>query len=144
MTQPLWWIALAVVLAFVEVLSLDLVLLMLVGGALAGAGTAALGGPVWAQVLVALLVTVLLLGALRPWLLRNWRQRKNFVETNAAALVGQTAHVVATVDATHGRVKLVGEVWTARTDTPDLQIAEGVPVRVVRIDGATAVVEPLT
>ena len=43
-----------------------------------------------------------------------------------------------------GRVKLVGEVWTARTDVPGLQIPEGTHVRVVRIDGATAVVEPLT
>lgn len=144
MTQLLWWVAIAVLLAFIEVLSLNLVLLMLAGGALAGAGVAAVGGPVWAQILVALVVSVLLLGALRPWLLRNWRKRKDFVETNAAAHVGRTAYVVATVDATHGRVKLAGEVWTARTETPGLQLPEGTHVRVVRIDGATAVVEPLT
>ena len=144
MTQTLWWIAIAVALVLIEVISLDLVLLMLAGGALAGAGMAALGTPVWAQILVALAVAVLMLGALRPWLIRNWRKSKNFVETNAAAHVGRTALVVAPVGAASGRVKLVGEVWTARTDLPDLEIPEGANVRVVRIDGATAVVEPLT
>ena len=144
MTQTLWWIAIAVVFALVEVISLDLVLLMLAGGALAGAGAAALGAPVWAQILVALAVAILLLAALRPWLLRNWRKSKNFVETNAAALVGRTAQVVSPVDAAAGRVKLVGEVWSARTETTDLELPEGANVRVIRIDGATAVVEPLT
>jgi len=144
MTQPLWWIAIAVVFALVEVISLDLVLLMLAGGALAGAGAAGLGAPVWGQIIVALVVATLLLAALRPWLLRNWRKSKNFVETNAAALVGRTAQVVSPVDAATGRVKLVGEVWSARTEGADLELPEGASVRVVRIDGATAVVEPLT
>ena len=144
MTQPLWWIAIAVVLALIEVISLDLVLFMLAGGALAGAGMAALGTPVWAQILVALVVAVLLLATLRPWLLRNWRERTTFVETNAAAHVGRTAQVVSIVDAANGRVKLEGEVWSARAAATDMQIPEGANVRVVRIDGATAVVEPLT
>src|SRR5690554_5742723 len=144
MTETLWWVAFAGVFLLIEVLSLDLVLLMLAGGALAGAGAAALGLPVWAQIIAALVVAVLLIGTLRPWLLRNWRKRTTFVETNTAAHVGRTAQVVSEVDAVGGRGKLVGEVWTARTDTPGLQIPEGAHVRVVRIDGATAVVEPLT
>ncbi|SRR5690554_1923205 len=144
MTQLLWWIAIAVALALIEVISLDLVLLMLAGGALAGAGMAALGTPIWAQILVALVVAILMLATLRPWLLRNWRKSKNFVETNTAAHVGRTALVVSPVGVASGRVKLVGEVWSARTDSPDLEIPEGADVRVVRIDGATAVVEPLT
>jgi|SRR5690606_14271789 membrane protein implicated in regulation of membrane protease activity len=144
MTQTLWWIAIAVACALIEVISLDLVLLMLAGGALAGAGMAALGTPVWAQILVALVVAVALLAALRPWLIRNWRKSKNFVETNAAALVGRTALAVSAVGPVTGRVKLAGEVWSARTEVPDLEISEGANVRVVRIDGATAVVEPLS
>ena len=144
MTQTLWWVAIAGLFLLIEVLSLDLVLLMLAGGALAGAGAAALGWPIWAQIIVALVVAALLLFTLRPWLLRNWRKRTQFVETNAAAHVGRTAQAVSEVDAVSGRVKLVGEVWTARTDVPGLQIPEGTHVRVVRIDGATAVVEPLT
>ncbi len=144
MTQTLWWVAIAGLFLLIEVLSLDLFLLMLAGGALGGAAAAALGVPVWGQIVVALVVAVLLLATLRPWLVRNWRKRTTFVETNAAAHVGRTAQVVAEVDAVGGRVKLVGEVWTARTDTPGLQIPEGAHVRVVRIDGATAVVEPLT
>jgi Membrane protein implicated in regulation of membrane protease activity len=144
LTQPLWWIAAAVLLALAEVISLDLVLLMLAGGALVGALSAWLGAPVWLQVVLALVAAVLLLFTLRPWALHHWRKRTPLVETNVAALVGRTAHVVAPVSATTGRVKLHGEVWTARTETPEQEIPEGAAVRVVRIDGATAVVEPLS
>ena len=47
----IWWAGAALALAAVEVVSTDLVFLMLAGGALAGSGAAALGVPVWAQFL---------------------------------------------------------------------------------------------
>ncbi len=141
--NPLWWIAIAVLFALIEVLSLDLVLIMLAGGALAAAGVAAFDTPIWLQIIVFLLTSIFLLALLRPWLLRNWRERVPLVETNTAAHVGRTAQAVSAVDAVTGRVKLAGEVWSARTEGTDQQIPEGAEVRVVRIDGATAVVEPL-
>jgi membrane protein implicated in regulation of membrane protease activity len=61
--------------------------------------------------------------------------------TNVAAHVGRTAVVLLDVTAHAGRVKLAGEVWTARTADPSLVLPAGSTVRVVRIDGATAVVE---
>jgi membrane protein implicated in regulation of membrane protease activity len=39
-----------------------------------------------------------------------------------------------------GRIKLAGEVWSARALDPDATFAEGTQVTVVEIDGATAVV----
>lgn len=46
----IWWAGAALALAAVEVVSTDLVFLMLAGGALAGSGAAALGVPVWGAV----------------------------------------------------------------------------------------------
>ncbi len=138
----MWWLGAALVLAIAEVLSLGLVLLMLSGGALAGAIAAALGAPVVVQALVAVVVAIVLLAALRPWLLRYLRRRHRLVETNAAALVGRPAVAVTPVAEDGGRVKIGGEVWTARTRS-GARIATGAPVRVTRIDGATAVVEPI-
>ncbi|MDO8149541.1 NfeD family protein [Isoptericola sp. b515] len=143
----LWWIAGALVLAVVEMISLDLVFIMLAGGAVAGGLTAAGGGPLWLQIIVACVVAVLLLAVLRPWLLQNLRQRTDLVETNAAAQVGRTAVVLAEVTETGGRVKLSGEVWSARLPDDGVpnssdRIPAGVEVRVVAIDGATAVVTP--
>ena len=50
--------------------------------------------------------------------------------------------VVAAVDVASGRVKLEGEVWSARTES-GVVLPAGAPVTVTRIDGATAVVVPL-
>lgn len=138
-----WWLGAALLLGVIEILSLDLFLIMLAGGALAAGGVAAAGGPLWAQIVVFALASVLLLGALRPWLLRHLRTRVPLVETNAAGHVGRVAVAVTQVTEHGGRVKLAGEVWTARTEGP-VVVADGDEVRVTRIDGATAVVAPLT
>lgn len=136
----LWWVAAALVLATLEMLSLDLVLLMLAGGALAGAVAAGAGAPVPVQVLVAAVAAVVLLFALRPWMLRHVRAGTH-TPTNADSLVGRSAIVVEAVSAKDGQVRLDGALWTARTTAAE-PIEEGADVLVVRIEGATAVVAP--
>ncbi|WP_087508461.1 NfeD family protein [Cellulomonas iranensis] len=138
----LWWVGGGLVLGILEMLSLDLVLIMFAGGALAGAAAYALGAPLAVQILVAGITAVVLLLTLRPWLLRHLKGRVDLPETNAAALVGRPAVVVSTVDGTTGRVKLAGEVWSARTADGGT-LPAGAAVSVTRIDGATAVVSPL-
>ncbi len=137
-----WWLAAALVLGVVEMLTVDLVLAMFAGGALVAAVLAALGVPLWGQILGFAAASTLLLLALRPYLLRHLRVRVPLVETNAAAHVGRTAVVVLPVDERTGRVKLAGEVWSARTEDAGT-LAVGDEVRVLRIDGATAVVARL-
>ena len=137
----LWWVGGALVLGILEMLSLDLVLVMLAGGALAGGLASALGAHLVVQILVAAATSVVLLATLRPWLLKRLRAREELVETNAAALVGRAAVVVATVTGEGGRVKLAGEVWSARSADASA-IPPGSAVLVDRIDGATAVVVP--
>ncbi|MCG2798132.1 MAG: NfeD family protein [Cellulomonas sp.] len=138
----LWWVGAALLLGIAEMLLLSLVLVMFAGGALAGAVASLLGAPVWAQILIAAVVSIILLATLRPWLLRHLRQRVPLQETNATALVGRPAVVVSSVDAATGRVKLSGEVWSARTEA-GVVLEPGSSVTVTRIDGATAVVVPL-
>ena len=48
--------------------------------------------------------------------------------------------VLERVDARDGRVRLRGEVWSARSIDPDRSFEPGDTVDVVRIDGVTAVV----
>lgn len=137
----LWWVGGALALGILEMLSLELVFIMIAGGALAGGIASAAGAPLWAQIVVAAVASLLLLVTLRPWLLRHLRKRTPLVETNASALVGRPAVVIATVTADAGRVKLAGEVWSART-TSGSTLPPGTEVTVDRIDGATAVVVP--
>lgn len=139
----MWWFVVAAALGILEIFTLDLTLIMLAGGALAGGTVMLLGGNVVLAVVVALAVASALLGALRPWLLRSLRTRGvPLTETNTAALVGATGRTLGEVTATSGRIKLRGEVWTARVGDDADAIPEGVEVVVVTIDGATAVVAP--
>jgi membrane protein implicated in regulation of membrane protease activity len=137
----MWWVGAALLFGVIELLSLSLVLLMFAGGALAGALAAGLGANSAVQTVVAALVSVALLVALRPWLLRHLRKRGPLEETNVSAQVGRIAIVVAEVSDHGGRVKLVGEVWSARSAEEGVVHPVGSEVRVLRIEGATAVVE---
>lgn len=133
------WLGAALLLGVIEMLTVDLVLVMFAGGALVAGGLAAAGAPLWVQIIGFAVTSTLLLLALRPWLLRHLRVRVPLAETNAAAHVGREAVVVLPVTEHSGRVKLAGEVWTARTDDPGT-IDVGDEVTVVKIEGATAVV----
>ncbi len=135
-----WWVAAAVLLIAVELLSLDLVLLMLAGGAVGGAIVAMLGGTLLAQALTAFVLSLLLLVFVRPLALRHLQVPRH-TRTGVEALVGTHGLVLERVDARDGRVKLGGEVWSARASSGEVIYEAGAAVHVVRIDGATALVE---
>jgi membrane protein implicated in regulation of membrane protease activity len=139
MEDWVWWVVAALGLAVIEIATLDLIFIMLAAGAAAGAVTAALGGPVVLQVIVAAVVSLAMLGLVRPIALNHLRQPAE-IRTGVAALVGARAVVVEAVGRDAGLVKLAGELWTARGYDPSRVIEVGREVDVVRIDGATAVV----
>ena len=139
--QWLWWVAGALAAGLIEVVSLDFFFLMIAGGALVAAVAAAFSAPVPVQVVVFAISSGTLLFTGRP-ALKRWAHRTPSSPTNAAALVGRDALVLETVTDLTGRVKLAGEVWSARTETGTRSLEIGSDVHVVRIAGATAVVAP--
>lgn len=141
-TQWLWWVGAALVLGLIEVASLDLVFSMLAVAALAAAGGAAIGLGFPIQVVVFVVAALVLLVLLRPVLLRRLKLDGEAPRTNADGNVGHTAEVLETVTDRDGLVKLRGETWTARTESPRQALEVGAIVDVIRIDGATAVVAP--
>jgi membrane protein implicated in regulation of membrane protease activity len=56
------------------------------------------------------------------------------------ALKGKQAVVLERVDGSGGRIKLAGEVWSARSLDTDRAYEVGQEVDVVDIEGATAIV----
>lgn len=135
------WAGAGVLLAIAELMSLDLVLLMLAVGAFAGAFTAVVGGVLSISIVVAIATSVAMLYLVRPSLIRRLHGGPELT-TGTAALVGEHAIVLDTVSSAGGRVKLAGEVWTARSYDPSLKMKPGTEVAVLEIDGATAVVFP--
>jgi len=133
------WVVAALVLAIVETQTTALVAAMLAGGAVAGAATAALGGNAVVQVGAFALVSALLLLVVRPVARRHLRTHTH-LRTGVDALIGRDAEVVARVDQRDGRVKIGGEVWSARSLSPDAVHEVGQTVQVLVIEGATALV----
>ena len=140
MPVALIWLVLAVGLAGAEVLTGDMFLLMLAGGALAATGSSwLLDWPIWADGAVFLVVSVLLLVLVRPALRRRFESGPGLVDP-VKALEGKSALVLHRVARHEGQVKLDGEIWTARPLSDDDVYEPGDHVTVVQIDGATAVV----
>lgn len=133
------WLAIAAILAVAELLSLDLVLLMFAVGALFAAAAMGMGVPLWLAVIIFVLISGTLLGFARPPLIERLH-RGPTLSTGFQNLVGTTVLVLSPVDTRDGRVRIGAEEWSARCEHGSLE--PGVEARVVRIDGATAVVEP--
>jgi membrane protein implicated in regulation of membrane protease activity len=133
------WVVAAVVLGIIEVTTLSLVFAMFAGGALAAAGVAALGFGIPFQVLAFCVISVALLGVVRP-IARRHMLTDSTPRMGVSALVGAKAVVLERVDAHDGRVKLAGEVWTARSYDEDQVLEPGQSVDVMEIRGATALV----
>ena len=138
-TAWLIWVLIAAVLAVGEVLSLALVLAMVAVGALAAAVVAAAGGGLALQLVAFVLVSAALLVLVRPLARRHLRSGPR-LRTGAAALVGRAAVVLERVDADGGRIKVAGEIWSARAWDEQEVFEVGRRVEVMEIEGATALV----
>lgn len=65
--------------------------------------------------------------------------RRYRVRTGAEGMVGERAEVIEPIDGGLGRVRVYGELWTARSSAP---LAAGAKVRILAVDGLTLEVEP--
>ncbi|MFF0205127.1 NfeD family protein [Streptomyces sp. NPDC005017] len=134
-----WWLIGAAALGIPLVITAMPELGMLAVGAVAAAAVAGSGGGVVLQVLAFVVVSVALIAVVRPIANRHRDQRPQLV-TGVEALKGRQAVVLERVDASGGRIKLAGEVWSARALDTDRAFEIGAEVDVVDIEGATAIV----
>jgi membrane protein implicated in regulation of membrane protease activity len=141
----LWaaWLVLAVGLGVAEMVSLDLILIMVAVGALVGALAAIASLPLVLQVLLAAGSSAAMLALVRPNLVKRLHSGPDLV-TGTGKLVGQQGVVTEEMSAHHpGRVKVAGEIWSACPYDDTLTIAPGQTVEVFAIRGATAYVHPV-
>jgi membrane protein implicated in regulation of membrane protease activity len=141
MEDWLLWLILAVVFGVGEIVTLGFFLAPFAGGAAVAAVVSAVGAPFVAALAVFLVVSVVLLAALRP-LARSHRRTPPQIRTGTAALVGKSATVLERVANNEGVgcVRIDGEVWTARAYMDEETYEAGTRVQVVEIRGATALV----
>jgi membrane protein implicated in regulation of membrane protease activity len=136
-----YWLIAAVILAIGEIATTGLFLAPFAAGALVATLVAAAGAGAVIEWAVFLVVSVVVLAALRP-IAREHQRGRAKLKTGTAALVGQGAVVVERIANAEGVgcVRLDGEIWTARAYDEDEVYEPGTRVQVLEIRGATALV----
>ncbi|MFI9719006.1 NfeD family protein [Streptomyces sp. NPDC052396] len=134
-----WWLVAAVGLGIPLVVTALPEFGMLAAGAVAAAVTSGLGGGIVIQFIVFTVVSVALITVVRTVANRQ-RARRPELRSGVEALKGREAVVLERVDGDGGRIKLAGEIWSARSLDAEHSFEVGQRVDVIDIDGATALV----
>jgi membrane protein implicated in regulation of membrane protease activity/transcriptional regulator with XRE-family HTH domain len=128
------WIAAIIIFGIAEAATAGLVSIWFVGGAVAALITAELGGSLWLQFVLFLIVSIAALAATRP--LARRMLDNTITPTNADRVIDHPARVTETVDNEHssGAVYIDGKTWTARSENGEV-IPKDTIVTVVRMEG---------
>lgn len=134
------WIALAIVMVLVEITTVQLVSVWFMVGALCAALTTLFTDSVVIQLAVFVGVSLLALLVTRP-LVRRLKENRVQLRTNIDRLPGEKGVMLKPVENTEsvGQAKVLGKVWSVKTDNPPLK--EGDTVRVLAVDGVKLIVE---
>lgn len=139
MPEWAWWLVIAAALVGGEILTMGFFLGPIALAALLATLVAVVGGSLGLQIGAFVAGSIASLAIVRP-IARRHMHTPPAIRTGTAALVGERAVVLERVDGDGGRIKLAGEVWSARAYDEDEVIEPGTRVEVLRIEGATALV----
>ena len=142
MTPFIWfWIAAIVIFIITEAVTVALVSVWFIGGAVCALLAAICGASGLAQAAVFVVVSALLLILVCPLAKKKKPKPERL---NADRLAGQTAIVTEPIDAQldTGAVKVSGVLWTAKCPSC-ARIETGAHVKILRVEGAKLLVEPV-
>lgn len=140
--MPFIWIGIAVIFGIIEGATMGLVTIWFTVGAGVATVAAAFGAPIPVQIAIFAVVSVVLLIFTRPLLKQKLKVGKE--KNNVDQYVGQTGMVIEDIEPfTQGRIKLKSLEWAAIGQNPELGIKKGCEVKVVKIEGVKAIVEPI-
>lgn len=139
----LLWMVVAVVLAVIEGLTVQLVSIWFVIGAVPAMVAAALGGTFETQLIAFFVASVFALLFMKPIVKKRIETVKE--ATNADMVIGMTGIVLKDVDniKEEGRVLANGLEWTARSYDSNVKIPKDSQVLVLDIEGVKLIVKPV-
>ncbi len=134
-----FWIALAVVLVLVEVASVQLVSVWFVLGAVCAAVTSIFTDSLVIQIVVFVSVSLAALVITRP-LVKKFKTNRKKLNTNVDRLIDQTGVMLSdlTDPQAVGQAKVLGKVWSVKSDVMPLK--KGDTVRVLAVEGVKLIV----
>ncbi len=135
------WLIVAVVFAVAEAINLSFYLFPFAIGAAGAAVVGLAGGEAAIAWITFAVLTAASFTVVRP-IARRHISMPPQLRTGTAALIGRTGIVTERIvnDDGLGKVRIEGEVWTARAYDEDKVIEAGTRVHVLEIKGATALV----
>ena len=113
MNELAWiWIGITVFSIVFEAITVTLVTIWFIPGAITATIFALTGLPLWAQLTAFFVISAICLVFFMPWV-----RKKKIVHTNADSVIGKKAVVTEKVDniAGAGACKIEGKEWTARS-----------------------------
>lgn len=136
------WFIFLVIFVLAEAATVTVISLWFAAGALVAMIVSMLGGPVWLQILLFIVVSFALLWMLRPILKKFYTPK--LTRTNVDAVIGKVGITMMPIDnnMAQGKVKLEGMEWSARSTSGD-EIPENVQVRIDRVEGVKLFVTPV-
>ncbi len=135
------WLIIFVACIVVEIATMGLATIWFAGGSLVAAVAAAAGAPVWLQIILFFVVSLVLLYFTRPIAVKYFN--KDRVKTNAESLIGRQAIVISEINNLQGigQVTVGGQEWSARSVNENQEIKVGTVVVVRAISGVKLMVE---
>ena len=142
MMEVIIWLVLLVALVVIEAATMGLTTIWFAAGALVALIAAACNAPLFVQIALFLVVSILMLVFTRPVAMKYFNGDR--AKTNVESLIGKKGVVTGEIDNLKGcgQVTLNGMQWTARCAAADGRIPEGNVVTVRAIDGVKLIVEP--
>lgn len=137
--ETIIWLVIFIVMLGIEIATLGLTTIWFAGGALISTLVAAIGLPLYVQIPVFLVVSVVLLLFTRPIAQKYFNKER--IRTNAESLVGQIAVVSENINNLKGIGKAVinGQEWTARSADDTVELEKETKATIVAIEGVKLV-----
>lgn len=135
------WAVLIVVFLIVEGVTAGLASIWFAIGALFALISVFLGAPIWLQIIIFIIVSIIALFITRPLARKYVNSQKH--ATNADRVIGMTASVTERIDnvAGKGAASVGGRVWTARSATGEI-IEKDTKAVIQAIEGVKLIVAP--
>lgn len=142
LVMKLIWAGLLIVFTIGEGVTVGLTAVWFAAGSLAALICALLGGPLWLQIVLFIVISALCLLAIRPLAQKYFNSK--IEPTNADRILGTEAIVTEEINNLQatGAVRIGGITWSARSES-DTLIPAGTLVRVLRIEGVKVYVEKI-
>lgn len=142
MNMTVVWLIILIVMIVIELATMGLTTIWFAGGSLVATIAAACSAPLWLQITLFFVVSVVLLWFTRPIALKYFNRGR--IRTNVEAMIGRQGIVTGEINNIEGtgEVKIDGMEWTARTLMDGMILPVGTIVIVHAVNGVKVIVQP--